>query len=358
MEIISFKYAFLGLICLFAFVCGLCLARAMCERRARNKNRRAAIAAGGAGDAAHIDSFSCDGLASKILSYMRTLEVRIAHKQTQCITLRLRTYASGRAGAQGVSAGGVSVGEVGGVRGSLSSAGVGGGTSALGRKNKQDVNILRAGLKDKISANTIREARLRLGVGLGLVGCMAGVCLSNELAMIMGTFGLLCGAFSPTWAVSQEVKARSNQLKIELPEMLEVVSLGMSSGLSFDRSFGLYYAYFDTVFSRACANAHKRWTMGFSSREEALNDLSNQYESATLRRIVQNIERSMKFGTTLSDDLKRAAEDSREEQKAATQEHVAKVPVRMMIPTACLILPAMLILVLGPVLLELIGGFS
>ena len=35
----------------------------------------------------------------------------------------------------------------------------------------------------------------------------------------------------------------------------------------------------------------------------------------------------------------------------------AKAPVKMMVPTGVLILPAMLMLVLGPVLLELAGGF-
>ena len=43
--------------------------------------------------------------------------------------------------------------------------------------------------------------------------------------------------------------------------------------------------------------------------------------------------------------------------KARRQEAVAKAPVKMMVPTGVLILPAMLMLVLGPVLLELAGGF-
>lgn len=36
---------------------------------------------------------------------------------------------------------------------------------------------------------------------------------------------------------------------------------------------------------------------------------------------------------------------------------MAKAPVKMMMPTGALILPAMLLLVLGPVLLELANGF-
>ena len=43
-------------------------------------------------------------------------------------------------------------------------------------------------------------------------------------------------------------------------------------------------------------------------------------------------------------------------KQAQVEERVAKAPVKMMIPTGTLILPAMLLLVLGPVLLELMEG--
>ena len=44
-------------------------------------------------------------------------------------------------------------------------------------------------------------------------------------------------------------------------------------------------------------------------------------------------------------------------RKTRLQEAIAKAPVKMMLPTGTLILPAMLLLVLGPVLLELMEGF-
>jgi len=57
----------------------------------------------------------------------------------------------------------------------------------------------------------------------------------------------------------------------------------------------------------------------------------------------------------LADNLDDAAAEARANYRTARQESVAKAPVKMMLPTSTLILPAMLILVLGPVLLELMG---
>ena len=64
-----------------------------------------------------------------------------------------------------------------------------------------------------------------------------------------------------------------------------------------------------------------------------------------------------RFGSSLAESLESAAAEARAEHRARLEERVAKAPVKMMMPTGALILPAMLLLVLGPVLLELANGF-
>ena len=49
--------------------------------------------------------------------------------------------------------------------------------------------------------------------------------------------------------------------------------------------------------------------------------------------------------------------EARQSHKAYVEEKVMKAPVKMMLPVGTLILPSMLILVLGPVLLDLAQGF-
>ena len=70
-----------------------------------------------------------------------------------------------------------------------------------------------------------------------------------------------------------------------------------------------------------------------------------------------DISRSLRFGSSLTGSLDSVAVQVRKEYRARKEEEVAKAPVKMMVPTGVLILPAMLILVLGPVMLELMVGF-
>ena len=140
--------------------------------------------------------------------------------------------------------------------------------------------------------------------------------------------------------------------------MLEVVALGLRSGLTFDRSFGLYGSHFDNAFARSCAKAHRSWSIGLVTREEALRELAASYECRQLPHVIDGIVRSLRFGSPLTETLEDAASQSRAEFRTALEERVAKAPIKMMLPTGTLILPAMLLLVMGPILLELAGGFS
>ena len=91
--------------------------------------------------------------------------------------------------------------------------------------------------------------------------------------------------------------------------------------------------------------------------KEALRQLAASYECDQLARVVDSMVRSLRFGSALADILEEAAAQSRATYRTALEERVAKAPVKMMVPTGALILPAMLLLVMGPILLELAGGF-
>lgn len=213
-----------------------------------------------------------------------------------------------------------------------------------------------AGLEEHLSAAGLQSARVRLGCMGAAGGAVLGAMLSLELSLLLGVLGIVAGLAAPTWALRRVAAQRLLALERSLPEMLEVVALGLRSGLSFDRSLQLYSEHFPSAFARACASVQKSWLLGLRTRDEALRDLAASYGSDQLERTVERIIRSLRFGSALAPDLEAAAADARARRRAQVEERVAKAPVKMMIPTGALILPAMLILVLGPVLLEFVRG--
>ena len=208
-----------------------------------------------------------------------------------------------------------------------------------------------------MSREAFGEAMARLAFFAGGALGVIGLVMSNELGVLGAVLGAAWGLSAPRRALGASCQARLASLERDLPELLEVVALGVRSGLSFDRSFELYVEHFDSGLSRECAQAMRSWSLGLESREEALKALADSYASPFFTRVVSSIVRSLRFGTALGESLEQAAAEARSVHRSHVEERVAKAPVKMMIPTGTLILPAMLLLVLGPVLLELMGGY-
>ena len=213
-----------------------------------------------------------------------------------------------------------------------------------------------AGCRKEISVSGYCEAQLRLTVVGSILGILLGALLSTELAITLGVAGAVLGASLLPRSVRALRKRRGVCAERHLSEMLEVVALGLRSGLTFDRCFEIYGSHFGNEFAQECARAHRKWSLGLATREDALHELAASFDCSQLSRIVDTILRGLRFGSAITDSLEEAAAQSRATYRAALEERVAKAPVKMMLPTGTLILPAMLMLVMGPILLELAGG--
>lgn len=223
------------------------------------------------------------------------------------------------------------------------------------RQHDQDL-VRKAGLLSEVSAAgwsyTRREAILVGAAGGALVGMM----ISFEMSAIGALVGAFCGWRAVPWALGREVVLRKKQMEWHLSEALSILCLGLRSGLSFDRALEKYCASFPTMLASELSGAHMAWMTGLITRTEALHAVASKYDSPLLRRVMDSIVRSMRFGAPLADALDELAAEARLARKALLDEEVMKAPVKMMIPVGTLILPSMLLMVLGPVLLDLVAG--
>ena len=226
----------------------------------------------------------------------------------------------------------------------------------LSKSKGLDRLIRLSGSVDKFSVKGILNARIYLAIYFGAAGFVLGLLFTTELALLLCVVAAFYGFGSPKRILKAKAKERGEALEKHLPQMLDVISIGMRSGLSFDRSLQIYAKTFESALSRDFLVAQQMWTSGLKSREDALRDLSEVYDSQIFSRMIESIIRSLKLGSSMIDSLSASAAESRAVYRERREERVRKAPIKMMIPTGTLILPAMLILVLGPVMLQLMSG--
>jgi len=143
----------------------------------------------------------------------------------------------------------------------------------------------------------------------------------------------------------------------ELPLLLELTALGMRAGLGFDQAFELYARRFPGPLADICQQKLNLWEKGLISREEGLRALAEVVGTPGFTRFTTITLRGLHYGASINQLLLELAQEQRRNYRAEREEEVSKAPVKMLIPTGVLILPAMLLLVLGPIMLQMMGRF-
>ena len=178
---------------------------------------------------------------------------------------------------------------------------------------------------------------------------------ARELVLRWGApaWRLAHGAGKAAWRLAAPLRAKLGAQGAvakagELPEMLDIVALGLTAGLSFDAALAEYCAQADGRLARELASAQLSWQMGLATRAQALEDAAARLGEPALARFAASVTEALELGTPLAATLDRQAHLAREEQRAQVEERIERAPVKMLIPLGSLVVPALLLAIVGP----------
>lgn len=199
-------------------------------------------------------------------------------------------------------------------------------------------------------------------LGLHLVFSMIGIVLAYlvvrrgtellDLAMGIGAFLLMF--ILPILWLRLKVQRRQKLIRQELPDALDMLSVCASAGLGFDQSLQRVSQYWKTELSKELSRVMSEMEMGIS-RSEALRNLAQRLNVSELSSFVSLIIQSEQLGMSVSETLLVQADQMRVERRFRALEEARKIPIKMLIPMALLIFPAILAVVLGPAIPDLLG---
>ncbi len=202
----------------------------------------------------------------------------------------------------------------------------------------------------------IRVGFIFLGVWLGyMVYQRATIRFSTLIAVLVFVF---CLVFPILW-LRMMVSSRQNKIRKSLPDTLDLLSVCATAGLGFDQSMQRVSENMNTPVANELGRVVAEMEMGVS-RREALRNLADRLDVSELSSFVAIIIQSEQLGMSISDTLHSQADQMRIERHYRAQEQARKAPIKMLIPLAFLIFPAIMAVLLGPSvppLLELFSGF-
>lgn len=136
----------------------------------------------------------------------------------------------------------------------------------------------------------------------------------------------------------------------DVSELVDIVRLGLSAGLSFDAALGLYYDGRSGALAERMARARLSWQAGISTREDELLAAARDLGVRELESFAMAVGQAIELGAPLADTLLGQGREIRAAHRAEVERQIERAPVKLLIPTGTLILPALLLSILGPLL--------
>lgn len=191
---------------------------------------------------------------------------------------------------------------------------------------------------------------------LKLLGALLGFFSGYLFGVVLLWFCFSYLGFKlPDIWLEQKTKERKEEIEKNLPDLIDFLVIGLEAGLNFDKATKVYTQKFNNLLASELEQFLAQVATG-KSRQEALKELADDYESEEMSLFVNSLQQADKLGTPLATALSQVSLLARERQKQKVKELVAKAPVKMLFPTAALILPALLVVVMGPMAIRLFSG--
>jgi len=225
----------------------------------------------------------------------------------------------------------------------------------------QDAVLARGEL---IAAGYRSESAVPIFYGLKIILCVALVILaftfrndvtSNPiLRIVLVVAAGLFGYFGPNLYLDHLVDKRREELRLSLPDALDLMVISVEAGLGLDQA--IQYV------ARELQITHKELSEEFGllnleiragkRRAEALRNLADRTGERELRKLVAILIQTDKFGTSMADSLRTHSDFLRVRRRQEAEERAGKVGVKLVFPIFFFILPSMLLVAAGPGLLQ------
>ncbi len=173
---------------------------------------------------------------------------------------------------------------------------------------------------------------------------------------LLPTFGIF-GYFLADLLLINSAQKRTQAIDLHLPDAIDLLTLCVDAGLNFEAAASRVSLGLDGPVAQEFAGLLAQMQLG-RSRTEAINELANRTRSAAFLRFQTSLLQADRMGVPIAQVLREQATQLRLGRKDRAREQAQKVSVKVLMPLLFCLLPAMMIVVLGPAMVRLVIGLA
>jgi len=224
------------------------------------------------------------------------------------------------------------------------------------RKNIQQL-LLTAGLERELNVDEFIGLQILWGAMFPAILALLNFSLGMGLPWLLILAFIPFGVWAPQRYATTQKQNRANSARRDLPFYADILALSTEAGLDFVGAIQRIVdkAPADSVLAIEFSNVLKDIKLG-SSRVDALKGLSKRLDTGEITSFVAVLVDADATGASISQVLKDQSNQIRLERFVRAEKAGAKAASALLVPMVLFIVPAVFMVVFGPVIIQMISG--
>jgi tight adherence protein C len=190
--------------------------------------------------------------------------------------------------------------------------------------------------------------------GFGIANLMG---LAGSMMILGPAGGGVLGYLVPSVWLDRRVKARQKEIRVALPNALDLLTISVEAGLGFDAAITRVTEKYHNALALEFIQVLNETRLG-RPRLEALEDMARRNKVEELNNFIQAVVQSEQLGVGIAQVLRIQSEEMRRRRRQRAEEMGAKAPLKMLFPMVGCIFPTLFIVLLGPAVIQVAQQFS
>jgi len=236
------------------------------------------------------------------------------------------------------------------------------GTYGFGGDRSLSNRLSMAGFRGPKATATFLGVRTLISVGPALAMLVPAVSSGKPLgrALMLVVFAGLWGHLLANLWLRRRARARVEKITKALPDALDLMVVCLEAGMGLNATISRVGEERSTIkdcLGEEFAQVALEMRDG-RARVDALRGLGARNGSDDLKALVGLVIQSDKLGASMSKTLRTHADLLRTRRRQRAEEAARKLPIKVLLPLALFILPALFIVTVGPAMLKIgdLGG--
>ena len=214
---------------------------------------------------------------------------------------------------------------------------------------------VRAGIWEQNELKDFMVRKIRLALGTFIITAASVEYLTLPISLLI--FAPLFAFFFPDLRLLDKAKTRVANIARALPETIDLLNMCVSAGIGFHSGLQRVAASQSNPLSQEFSRVLSEMKLG-QGRGAALLSLSDRLGIEPLDQFVNSILQVDRLGVPMNRVLEEQSRRLRVSRQEKAREQAQKLPVKILAPTLIFLMPALLIIVLGPAVVSVIKSFG